>query len=92
MEPANEKNQQRTLPDKFQDALRYIRHYQTPCYGVIRKVAREYTVPDVNMFEAPFMKYRFIGGMSFPFIGDFGDALEYQRPCTCGSNMGRADR
>ena len=92
VEPANENSQPKPLPGKFQDALKFIRYYQTSCYGVFRKVTREYTVPDVNNCEAPFLKYRSIGGMRCPVIGDFGDALEYQRPCTCGSNMGRADR
>lgn len=93
VEPTNDtRKQPKPIPDNIQDALKFIRHYQTPCYGVCRKVAREYTVPDVNTSEAPFLKYRSIGGVKCPVIGDFGDALEYQRPCTCGSNMGRADR
>ena len=37
VEPAHEKSQTKPLPDKFQDALKFIRYYQTPCYGVFGK-------------------------------------------------------
>ena len=80
------------LPTHMKEALRFIRHYQTHCFGVCRKIATGYTVPNINTMEMPFIKYHNIDGVRCPVIGDFGDALAYQRPCICGSNMGRADR
>lgn len=80
------------LPTHIKEALRFIRHYQTHCFGVCRKIATGYTVPNINTIEMPFIKYHNIDGVRCPVIGDFGDALAYQRPCICGSNMGRADR